>query len=771
MPLGNWVEITPAPPLPPARKDGAMAYDRLNSKTLLFGGNDGVSPLLSDTWLYTPGTTSWQQQFPAASPSARQGAAACDSLLGPHIFGGDTGSLSSELWLFNATNWELRGPGVGDVPVARSYAAIARAPTTFEGGAGDILLWGGDTGGLFDYDIWVWSFSANTWYRNESYTKPQARTHHAMYYDAQRDRVVMFGGVSIPEGVPLNDLWECDGYQWMPLTTLKRPTSRRCWQGMAYDPTYKRAALAPTGIGARGTITCYAGKLHSPGDYFVLDDGLNPKVTFELVPIRTPRDVIMVGGGIPTSLRFDLTSLFATPADPDASSDYSGTSIYLRCSLTGAVQSAISTFIGGVNYADSADLMGQSVPPSNQPGDYRVGRAPVPGNVVIEAERLATVNTMRDAIAAGVNAAVPLDIAAYGGQDGIVNLYNTRGDINGNTASATSVSVGGFVVSDMAGAESENWTYNRSGGLWLEHPEGSLAPVLDGASLVHDDFGGVFVLFGGEAAGVLQDKQYEWQWSNAGISPLYSLPGGFQGRLQPQVAQATDGSWAYILGADMPDLPSFLLDIGDAVQLKQEISLGGQRLLRFDWRMRYSAATPQYEKLIDAAIDPVSVDFRTSGLILPTSGADSVFGIRLAQPLFRRAHANQLCRITGADSAANDGTYRISEVPSDIGEIGAWGAGGGPTALQAGMVAILENGAIVHDLANANVTLEILGAQWRAQLYINDGTDDVLCAELVESRVQVDPDGWQRGSMAANISKLSAVTTLTFVLKLESTNQ
>jgi hypothetical protein len=767
MPYGNWIEITPSAPIPPARRHAGLAYDRLSSKTLLFGGYDGVTPRLSDTWHFTPGTTSWQQKFPAASPTARYGHGCCDTRVGVHIFGGNDGVLKDDLWAYDTTSWWQR---LATGPVAREFAALATSPLRV-GFIGDCLLWGGDTGGAFDDLIWIYSSDDAEWYSFESYAKPTPRKSHSMYYDSDRNVVVMFGGVSIDDNVPLNDLWETDGKQWMPLTTLSRPRARRSWQGMAFDPRYHRAALAPTGIGASGTITTYLGRFHRAGDFFTLDDGLNPVKTFEVVPVLVPTDVILIGAAPATSLRFDLTSLFSTAADPTASINHAGTSIYLKCALTGNIQTATATYSGGVNYADSTDLMGQGDPPSNQPDEYRVGMAPTVGNIVIEAERSATKNQMRDVIAAAINAAAPLDITAYSTLDGIVNLFNDRADPNGNTASATSVSVAGFSVSDMTGAVTESWTYNRSGGLWLYHPEAQEAPVLDGASLAFDSFANVFVLYGGEKEGTLQNKQYEWQWSNVGISPLYSLPGGFQGRLKPVMSKSTDGQWLYVLGADMKTLPDFMLDIGDSVKVKQQITLAGQKLLRFDWRMRYSSATPRYEVLVDLVSAPGSLDFRTSGLLLPSTSADGVYGIRLRQPLFKRGHANQLCRVSGALDAPNNGTFRITDVPSSIGEVGAWGAGGPIGALQAGMVAVIENSAMVHRLVDPGVKLDILGAQWRAQLYINDGVDDVLVTELVEHRVQADPDGWQRGALAAHISKLSAVTTLTFILKLESTDQ
>jgi hypothetical protein len=40
-----------------------------------------------------------------------------------------------------------------------------------------------------------------------------------MAYDRDRDRVVLFGGESVPDGVLLDDMWEFNGSGWVRVGT------------------------------------------------------------------------------------------------------------------------------------------------------------------------------------------------------------------------------------------------------------------------------------------------------------------------------------------------------------------------------------------------------------------------------------------------------------------------------------------------------------------------------------------------------------------------
>ena len=755
MPLGNWTKYTPGG-APTARKYAGLAYDANTSKLLLFGGHDGSTPYLGDTWLLATATDTWAVQSPAASPSARYGHGCCIGESGPVIFGGrDSGGLKQDLWEWTGSNWVVFVP-TGGIPAAREFAAIANVNTSGEA----CLLWGGDTGGAFDPYVWMYYTGIDDWLATIPYTNPEPRMKHTLYYDSLKDRVIMFGGVSLIDGRPLNDIWEWIGNDWQQITTESEPIARAAWQGMDYDPTLKRAVLAPTGIVANGTITCVQGDWFNDAETFTLDDGVNTPVIFAFNTTKDPTDVTLNGWDPVTTLTFELTSLLGT-------ADESGTSIDLVFRETGFTETVVSTFSGGLNLATSTAVLGQTAtpaaPPSNQTADYKISITPNPAHGVIETGDNADITLMRDRIITAINAASPLNINAVIQDASTVALFNTVSDDNGNTTSADTVTNPAFIITDMTGATPDSWSYNRTGGLWFNHLGTGLAPILEGASLAYDVTADTLVLFGGAENGVLANAHYEWSWLPTGVSPLYSLPGGLQGRLQPRYSEPTDGLYVMVLGADQENFQDYMLLVGDEISITQQATLTGHKLIRFDWHMRYSKKQQPYETLLNAA----SVDFIDGSLL---KAGDGLSGIRVGSAVFTADHQDQLVKISGAPTGANNNIFRISAVPANQGDdtygVNDWNEIGGSRPYAAGQVAIVENASLAVE-TGPTVTLEMLGLRWVAEMYIDGGSGDVLCAQLKESEVQADPDGWVRANIAAHISKLSALSTLTFKLKLE----
>jgi hypothetical protein len=81
-------------------------------------------------------------------------------------------------------------------------------------------------------DTWEWD--GRVWQIAAPATSPPPRQLAAMAYDAGRKRVVLFGGKDA-DGVPLDDTWEWDGVTWSNPVTVPAPP-RRFGAGMAYDP-------------------------------------------------------------------------------------------------------------------------------------------------------------------------------------------------------------------------------------------------------------------------------------------------------------------------------------------------------------------------------------------------------------------------------------------------------------------------------------------------------------------------------------------------------
>lgn len=149
-----------------------------------------------------------------------------------------------DVWRYDPATgewWDVRAPRG---PVPRAGAAVA-----YDAGSGLVVLFGGAVGSC-NYpacaehidDTWVYDPVANTWEERSPATSPPGRHGHTMAYDAQSDRVVLFGGDTGTRW--LGDTWayDVDGDTWVEVTTEEAP-----WpvaqQAMAYDPVADRIVL------------------------------------------------------------------------------------------------------------------------------------------------------------------------------------------------------------------------------------------------------------------------------------------------------------------------------------------------------------------------------------------------------------------------------------------------------------------------------------------------------------------------------------------------
>jgi hypothetical protein len=200
-----------------------MAFDKLNSTTVLFGG---VSPtgLHDDTWTFDGYV--WRLQHPAHHPGVRQGASMdFDPRSGRVIlFGGNVaeGLWLNETWAWQGNDWtQLDAPG----PAARSGASLV-----FDADRNALVLIGGGLGNVtFFGDEWQWTGTG--WRRLAGENSPPV-AFAAAAYDPTRSAIVMFGGtVHGPGGVgsigePTADTWVERNGAWTKRPAASGPTAR-----------------------------------------------------------------------------------------------------------------------------------------------------------------------------------------------------------------------------------------------------------------------------------------------------------------------------------------------------------------------------------------------------------------------------------------------------------------------------------------------------------------------------------------------------------------
>ena len=222
-PATTWTEQSPATS-PSARYGASMAYDPATGDVVLFGG-EGSSAFLDDTWTWDGST--WTERSPATSPSARYGASmAYDPATGNMVlFGGvNSSGFLNDTWTWNGITWTKQSPGTS--PPARFVATMADDPAT-----GNMVLFGGINGSTYLGDTWTWDGS--TWTKQSPAASPPARDLASMAYDPATGDMVLFGGYS--GSSVLDDTWTWSGTTWTKQSPATSPSARYA-ASMAYDP-------------------------------------------------------------------------------------------------------------------------------------------------------------------------------------------------------------------------------------------------------------------------------------------------------------------------------------------------------------------------------------------------------------------------------------------------------------------------------------------------------------------------------------------------------
>ncbi len=245
---GTWSQ--PAPLTPSPRYGHAVSYDSVRGAVVVFGGSTATGKA-NDTW-ELDGT--WRERLPATRPPVRWDArTAFDPVRGTMVlFGGADGTstfpygdasgtrtLYGDTWEWDGTTWTQKLPAHSPSP--RMAHAIA-----WDGDLGRIVLFGGwngtETAGATLDDTWVWD--GTDWTEISSATRPPGRYGSAMIYDEARQRVLLHAGWTDPgSGKPLNDTWELVGSTWTEVVTTGDVPVRRGDVGLTYDPIGKRALL------------------------------------------------------------------------------------------------------------------------------------------------------------------------------------------------------------------------------------------------------------------------------------------------------------------------------------------------------------------------------------------------------------------------------------------------------------------------------------------------------------------------------------------------
>jgi len=180
-------------------------------------------------------------------------------------------------------------------PSARYETRMVYDPTTTH-----MILFGGltanDSGTKKAYrlgDTWEWTGSQ--WIERYPAHSPAARSGHALVYDSNRNRIVLFGGRS--EASEMNDTWVYADRDWTQIDTPNSPPAR-ILPGAAFDPVRDRLVVfGGTHVSADGkTVTPFHDTWEFDGTTWTQIGGDGPAVSKPILAYDVARgQVIMLG--------------------------------------------------------------------------------------------------------------------------------------------------------------------------------------------------------------------------------------------------------------------------------------------------------------------------------------------------------------------------------------------------------------------------------------------------------------------------------------------
>jgi N-acetylneuraminic acid mutarotase len=205
-----------------------LVADSETGSLILFGGRDADGAPFGDTWVYAVADQTWTP-VEGAAPAPRFGQAvtvdAANRAL--YLFGGQAGEdFFNDVWRFDLDTLAWSEIAASDARPTPRYGTSAVLD-----GDGNILVSHGFTfEGRFD-DTWSLDPATGIWtdLSPAAETRPLKRCLHEAVWDAEGNRMLLYGGCSSGFGpCPQGDLWAFDPATrtWTELTPAASPAAR-----------------------------------------------------------------------------------------------------------------------------------------------------------------------------------------------------------------------------------------------------------------------------------------------------------------------------------------------------------------------------------------------------------------------------------------------------------------------------------------------------------------------------------------------------------------
>lgn len=287
---------TKVPVISPSRRGYvSLAYDIESDKMIMFGGSTGrveKITLNNETWVFDVASNEWSEMKPSSAPPAISAADLTYDVESDRVimFGGgtinyDAADIMNDTWAYdyNTNTWTKLGKG----PVSCIGSRIA-----YDAESDRVILFGGSSlSGSNDDKTFAYDFNSDTWTKMDPEPHPSGRNYHGMAYDSESDRVLLWGGSQWDSQV-----WAYDynNNTWQAMASNEGPDTRY-YLSLAYDSKADRTIIYG-GIPNKGDLTWAYD--YNTNTWTLIETATNPGfLTRYAMAYSTAADKVILFGG------------------------------------------------------------------------------------------------------------------------------------------------------------------------------------------------------------------------------------------------------------------------------------------------------------------------------------------------------------------------------------------------------------------------------------------------------------------------------------------
>jgi hypothetical protein len=247
----RWQRMSGSGPL--MRRLAAADYDASRRRLMLHGGLRNEPSLHSLDELWEWDGESWSRRDPTLQAVRDHHYLVHDPSRATSVmFGGGGRPLGTSQWIWPRETWEWNGLQWSRLEVP-GPSPRGRGAMIYDAPRNEVMLFGGvsapDSAGSQHYlgDTWRWN---GTRWNQAADTGPAPRNAHAMAFDDGRGVALLYGGEAGSRAFV--DLWEWDGDRWREIPLQAPNPGPRYSPGLAFDSR-------------RGRLVLYGGLVHDSG--------------------------------------------------------------------------------------------------------------------------------------------------------------------------------------------------------------------------------------------------------------------------------------------------------------------------------------------------------------------------------------------------------------------------------------------------------------------------------------------------------------------------